>query len=172
MSVWRQHETVDSVTFVVRSGKGLLGLSFAESLNIRSFLICDLLLKSSEDLLLSATVQDWPVRPPASARLIAQSRHSTSRRSSAASSAVERLFVDYYFSTILPSGTRNIFVLDQSQRVSEEEPSLIPESQIMNRPGSSVSSLPSKPASCLSSPKWTALELDRCFCCSKSLLKL
>lgn len=48
---------------------------------------------------LSTTTQGELVHSLTSARLIAQSSHSTSRRSSAASSTVERAFVDCYLST-------------------------------------------------------------------------
>lgn len=62
--------------------------------------------------------------------------------------------MDCYLPTIIPSGTWPILVADRSQSVSNGALSLISPKSIMNRPGSSVFFLLSKPVPCLSSPKW------------------
>lgn len=98
VSVWRQLGAVRSLLLGLDQEEIHPSLSFAGFLIVQFFLERCLPLTSSEGSL-SAISRGWPVRPPASARLIAQSIHSTSRRSSAASSAVERLFVDCYLST-------------------------------------------------------------------------
>lgn len=103
-------------TLKLKKDKALFWL---DSWIVRPFFGRFLLFLSFSMVTLSATTQSELAHPLASARLFAQSSHSTSRRSSAASSTVERAFVDCYLFTDSYSGW---YLIDLCARPTSESP--------------------------------------------------